>query len=59
MICVHAILRPQICGLGPFLQELVSKVQPDAIVVELSRDRISSLYPLGATHSRRSGGLGI
>lgn len=27
-------------------------MQPGAIVVELSRDRISSLYPLGATHSR-------
>jgi len=34
------------------VEDLVTKVQPDAIVVELSRDRISSLYPMGATQSR-------
>ena len=34
------------------LKDLVRRVEPDAIVVELSRDRISSLYPVGATSSR-------
>ena len=33
-------------------QELIAKVKPDTVVVELSRDRIGSLYPSGATESR-------
>ncbi|CAJ1377219.1 unnamed protein product [Effrenium voratum] len=34
------------------VEELISRIQPDSIVVELSRNRISSLYPAGATQTQ-------
>lgn len=40
------------------VEALISRVEPDRVVVELSRERISSLYPVGAT-ATESGSLQI